>query len=65
MRIIDLTKILRGYERKWVAIASDYKKVVGSGVSLKVARAQALKRGFKQPILTKILPFRQGYIPSF
>lgn len=65
MKTPDLTKILKGYENRWVAIAPDYKRVVGSGKTLKAAQREALGQGFKEPILTKVFPFSQGYIPCF
>lgn len=65
MKTRDLTKILKGYENRWVAITSDYRKVVGSGKTLKAAQREALRQGFKEPILTKVFSFSQGYIPCF
>lgn len=63
MKAIDLTKVLKGYENKWVALTDDHKKVVGSGNSFSTARLQAKKRGYEEPIFMKVPRFDRGYIP--
>jgi hypothetical protein len=58
-----LSKILRPYEEKWVALSPDEKKVVGSGNNLKQASQGALKKGYKNPVFLKVPRFDVGYIP--
>lgn len=48
----DFTKILKPYNKKWVALTSDGKRVVGSGKTPKEALSQAKKEGFDNPVLT-------------
>lgn len=49
---IDWTKIYKKYKGFWVALKSDEKTVVASGVTAKEAFEKALKTGIKEPILT-------------
>jgi hypothetical protein len=55
--IEDLTK----YENKWVALAKE--RVVAAGKDAFAAHQQALKRGYKDFTLFKVLPFNGYYIP--
>lgn len=48
----DLSKILKPYAGKWVALSDD-KKVVGVGSSLQKAWEDSKKHGTEDPILTK------------
>jgi len=45
MAPIDLTKILKDYEGKWVALSEDNKSVCGSGKSAKLASQDAESKG--------------------
>ena len=45
MAPIDLTKILKDYEGKWVALSDDSKSVYGSGKSAKLAAQDAETKG--------------------
>lgn len=58
-----LIQELKNYEDKWVALIEAEKKVVGSGDDASKAKKEAEKRGYKDIILFKVLPFRAGYIP--
>lgn len=40
MEAIDLSKTLRPYEGKWVALTKDYEKVIASGETLKEIRSK-------------------------
>ena len=62
MEAIDLSKILRPYENKWVAITKDYKKVIASGKTLKKAIKNAKGKN-TSPIYTYVNSFKTGYIP--
>jgi len=63
LKSIDLSKILRPYENKWVALSLDYKKVLGSGKTLKEAKKKADKVGEKYLFL-KVFPFDISYVPA-
>lgn len=63
MKAIDLTELLKPYENKWVALTEDEKEVICSGKNPKKVYIKALKRGYKEPILTKVLPLDRCFIP--
>jgi hypothetical protein len=50
---IDLSKILKGYSNKWVALSSDSSKVVGVANNPGEAIEQAHINKEQNPILTK------------
>lgn len=54
MKPIDMTRIYRDYKGKWVALTQDRKTVIASGTTAKKVFDQAHKKGFKEPVLTKI-----------
>lgn len=54
MPAIDWTKIYKKYKGQWVALASNEETVVGSGKTLKEALANASKRGYTDPIMTRM-----------
>jgi len=58
---IDLT-MLEKYAEKWVALSSDESKVLGSGESPKQALEESIKKGEKNPILTKVPKSYSTYI---
>ncbi len=65
MTSINWTKIYSAYQGKWVALNEKETTVLGSGKTAKEALVQAQKKGFKQPILTKI-PKKVGtYVGQF
>lgn len=45
MKPIDLSKILRPFENKWVALTRDRKKVIASGATVKKVAQEANKKG--------------------
>ena len=51
---IDWTKIYKRYKGLWVALKDDEVTVVGHGKTLKEALAEARKRGFENPIVTRM-----------
>ncbi len=61
MSAIDWSGIYKKYKGSWVALANDEKTVLASGKTAKEAWDQALKKGFKKPILTrmpeKLIPY--------
>lgn len=54
--IFDLSKILEGYEGKWVALSIQKDKVVvsGSGNTIDEAIEKAKQRGVDDPIITRV-----------
>ncbi|MFH1318530.1 MAG: DUF5678 domain-containing protein [Candidatus Omnitrophota bacterium] len=62
MKAIDMTPIIRKYPGYFVALSSDRKKVLGKGHSPDEALEEAQKKGFKEPILTKIPKENRSYL---
>lgn len=48
---IDLAKLLKKHTKGWVALSSDFKKVVGSGKTPKEALKAPRAKGIKKPVL--------------
>jgi len=63
IKAIDLSRLLRPYENKWVALSLDYKKVLGAGDTLKEAEEKARKKS-KEYIFIKLPPFDVRYVPT-
>lgn len=59
---VELSKKLRLFEGKWVALSLDYKKVLGVGNTLKEAKAKAEKKS-QEYIFIKLPPYTVSYIP--
>ena len=55
---------LKKYEDRWVALLEPDKTVVGSGHDASEARREAERRGYRNVILFRVLPFRGGYVPT-
>jgi uncharacterized protein DUF5678 len=51
---IDWTKIYTQYKGLWVALKDDETTVVGSGGTLREALKEAQKKGYQDPILTRM-----------
>jgi len=56
----DLSKILKPFENKWVALTVDNQKVVASGGTLSEV---ALKIKKKKVVFMKVFPFNVSYAP--
>ena len=54
MAILDLSKIIKKYTNKWVALTSDNKKLVASGNSLDAVLISARKKGIENPSVFKV-----------
>lgn len=52
MTAIDWSEIYKKYKGQWVALEEDEVTVISSGATAKVAYDKALKKGYKNPILT-------------
>ena len=64
LKSIDLSKILKPFEGKWVALSIDSKKVLGDGDTLQQAKEKAEKKS-KDYIFIKLPPYDVSYVPSF
>ncbi|MEO0087215.1 MAG: DUF5678 domain-containing protein [candidate division WOR-3 bacterium] len=62
LKPIDLSKKLKRYENKWVALSLDNKKILGAGDALKEAKEKAERKN-KDYILIKLPSFKVSYIP--
>lgn len=58
---LDRTKIFEKYRNKWVALTED-DKVISSGLTLDSVLVAAKKKGFDNPVTTKIPDFRYEFI---
>lgn len=56
MAPLSLGKILKGYERKWVALSDDNTRVFGAGESAKEALKDAESKGFSDVTLMYVQP---------
>jgi len=63
LKPIDLSKRLKPYENKWVALSLDHKKVLGAGKTLRETKREADKTG-KKYLFLKVLPFDISYVPA-
>ena len=63
LRSIDLSKKLRAYENKWVALSLDYRQVFSSGKTLEEA-IKNLKKKKEEVIFMKVFPFDMAYVPT-
>lgn len=62
MPVIDLSKIIKEYRNKWVALTPDNKKFVASAVSLSQVLSIADKKGVKNPSVFKAPNIRNFFI---
>ncbi len=53
MNSMDLTQVYEKYKGLWVAFTDAY-KVISADKSAQKAHAEALSKGYKQPILFKV-----------
>lgn len=59
---IDLSNILKPYERKWVALSFDHKRVLAAGDSVREVREKTTKQNEKY-LLLKLPPFNISFLP--
>ena len=62
MKALDMTPIIRKYPGYFVALSYDRKKVLGKGHTPEEALREAKKKGYKDPILTKIPYENRSYL---
>jgi hypothetical protein len=62
MKAIDMTPIIRKYPGYFIALSYDRKKVLGKGRTPEEALKEANKKGYKDPILTRIPYENRSYL---
>ncbi|MGZ3590679.1 MAG: DUF5678 domain-containing protein [Thermodesulfobacteriota bacterium] len=62
MKAIDMTPIMKKYPGYFVALSYDRKKVLGKGRTPEEALKEANKKGYKDPILTRIPYENRSYL---
>lgn len=64
MQAINLSKLLKGFSSGWVAISSDYKKVLASGKSLKQVTEKIKKLNREDVVLLPVAKNYRGFVTS-
>ncbi|HBQ50407.1 hypothetical protein A3B42_02105 [Candidatus Daviesbacteria bacterium RIFCSPLOWO2_01_FULL_38_10] len=64
MQIVNLSKLLKNFSSGWVAITSDYKKVVTSGKTLKEVTEKVKKQNRDDIVLIPAAKNYRGFITS-
>ncbi|MEK7151021.1 MAG: DUF5678 domain-containing protein [Patescibacteria group bacterium] len=59
----NLTKVLKPYENKWVALSTKKDKVVSSGNTLKEVIQKLSQQEREKVSFMKVFPFDAGYAP--
>lgn len=62
MKTINLSKLLKKFSSGWVAITTDYKKVVATGKSLKEITAKIEKQRRDDIVLISASKNYRGYV---
>jgi hypothetical protein len=62
MKAIDMTPIIKKFPGYFVALSYDRKKVLGKGHTPEEALKEAKKKGYKDPILTRIPYENRSYL---
>jgi hypothetical protein len=62
MKAIDMTPIIKKYPGYFVALSHNRKKVLGKGRTPEEALKEANKKGYKDPILTRIPYENRSYL---
>jgi len=61
---VDWRNIYKKYRGKWVALEEDEVTVVGVGSTAQAARAEAIKNGHEDPILSNVPKDQTEYAGS-
>lgn len=61
---INWTDLFKKHKGNWLALKDDEKTVVGIGVTAKEALVKAQRRGYSNPILTKMPQKLTSYVGS-
>ena len=62
MKAIDMTPIIKKFPGCFVALSYDRKKVLGKGHTPEEALKEARRKGYKDPILTRIPYENRSYL---
>lgn len=62
MQTINLSKLLKNFSSGWVAISSDYKKVVASGKTLKDVTSKVTKQRLENVVVISASKNYRGYV---
>ena len=62
VKAIDMTPIIKNYAGYFVALSYDRKKVLGKGHTPEEALEEAKRKGYKNPILTRIPIENRSYL---
>ncbi len=62
MKAIDMTPIIKKYPGYFVALSYDRKRVLGKGRTPEEAIREANRKGYKEPILTRIPYENRSYL---
>lgn len=62
MKAIDMTPIIKKFPGYFVALSYDRKKVLGKGHTAEEALKEAKRKGYKDPILTRIPYENRSYL---
>jgi len=62
LKSINLSKKLKPYENKWVALSLDHKIILGAGNTLKEAKQKAEQKK-RDYVFLKLPPFNTNYVP--
>lgn len=62
MKTKDYSEILKGYEKKWVALSNDETTVIAAGNTLKQAKEHAFEKGENHPVLIKVSDSSTSYL---
>jgi hypothetical protein len=62
MKAIDMTHIIKKFPGYFVALSYDRKKVLGKGHTPEEALQEAKRKGYKNPILTRIPYENRSYL---
>ncbi len=57
----DRTEVFKKYQNKWVAFSED-DEVISSGMTFKSAYEKAVRKGFKEPLVTKLPDLKYDYL---
>jgi hypothetical protein len=64
MQTVNLSKLLKNFSSGWVAITSDYKKVVASGKTLKEVTEEVKKQNRDDVVLIPAAKNYRGFVTS-
>ncbi len=60
-KVMDKTEIYKEYQNKWVAFTDD-DKIISAGSTLDEALSKAAKKGFKNPVISKMPDLKYDYL---